>query len=72
MEEDAAAGRPLLAALCVSKTKSEIPAPGFFEKALALGVYSGSVDGSDALAYHASELRRVYAFYENGARKPLL
>ncbi len=33
MEEDAAAGRPLLAALCGSKVRPGRPAPGFFMKA---------------------------------------
>jgi hypothetical protein len=30
MEDDVAAGRPMLAALCVSKTLSGIPGRGFF------------------------------------------
>ena len=37
MEGDVAAGRPMLAALCVSKTHSGIPGHGFFLKAQALG-----------------------------------
>ena len=38
MEEDAAAGRPLLAALCTSKARPGLPGPGFFLKAHALGI----------------------------------
>jgi hypothetical protein len=37
MEADAAAGRPLRAALCRART-SDLPAPGFFAKASALGL----------------------------------
>ncbi|MFE3838116.1 hypothetical protein [Pseudogemmobacter sonorensis] len=41
MEEDAAAGRPLRAALCKARlggaSGTDLPAPGFFEKAAALG-----------------------------------
>jgi DNA-binding Xre family transcriptional regulator len=41
MEEDVAAGRPMLTALCVSKTGANMPAQGFFLKARLLGVFSG-------------------------------
>jgi len=37
MQEDAAAGRPLVAALVVSRTGRREPAPGFFALATALG-----------------------------------
>lgn len=37
MHEDAAAGRPLIAALVVSKTGAGLPQAGFFELAAALG-----------------------------------
>jgi hypothetical protein len=30
MAEDAAAGRPLLAALCISRSQQRLPARGFF------------------------------------------
>ncbi|WP_158815719.1 hypothetical protein [Methylocapsa sp. S129] len=63
MEEDAAAGRPMLAALCVSKTRPGLPGPGFFLKAQALGVFLGDPGGPDAGAFHADEARRVFSFY---------
>ena len=40
MAEDVAAGRPILAAICVSKARTGIPQPGFFLTAQALGVFS--------------------------------
>jgi hypothetical protein len=63
MEEDVAAIRPLLAALCVSKTLSGIPSRGFFLKAEALGLFSGDPMGPEAYAFHADELRRALAYY---------
>lgn len=60
MEEDAASGLPLLAALCTSKTRPGLPAPGFFLKAQMLGLFS---EDMDARAFHADELRRTVSFY---------
>lgn len=37
MEADTAAGHPLRAALCDARLTPGLPAPGFFEKAAALG-----------------------------------
>jgi hypothetical protein len=37
MEEDVAAGRPMIAALVISRRGEKVPASGFFEKAVALG-----------------------------------
>ncbi|GGC89221.1 hypothetical protein [Vreelandella lutescens] len=37
MEEDVAAGRPMIAALVISRRGENLPASGFFEKAVALG-----------------------------------
>jgi hypothetical protein len=63
MEDDVAAGRPMLAALCVSKMRPGIPARGFFLVARVLGVYSGDPTGSEARAFHEIELQRVLSFY---------
>jgi hypothetical protein len=41
MEQDHAAGRPLLAAVCVSRIHGYLPAEGFFIKALELGIEIG-------------------------------
>jgi hypothetical protein len=63
MEADIAAGRPMLAALCVSKIRPGIPARGFFMAARVLGVFSGDPTGPEARAFHAIELQRVLSFY---------
>ena len=63
MEEDVAAGRPILAALCVSKMRPGIPARGFFLAAQSMGVFSGDPTGPGARGFHASELQRVLSFY---------
>ena len=48
MVEDSQAGRPLLAALCVSRLGHCLPARGFFEIAQALGVFAGEPEGPQA------------------------
>ena len=63
MAEDVAAGRPILAAICVSKARTGIPQPGFFLAAQALGVFSGDPTGPEAFAFHARELQRVLSLY---------
>jgi hypothetical protein len=63
MQEDVAAGRPILSVLCVSKTGTEIPQPGFFRAAQALGVFSGDPTGPEARAFHTRELERVLSHY---------
>jgi hypothetical protein len=60
MDGDAAAGRPLLAALCTSKARPGLPGPGFFLKAQALGLFSEDLDER---AFHAGQLRRTILFY---------
>src|SRR6202162_5454311 len=51
MEEDAAADRPFIAALAISKARGGLPAPGFFECARRLGRFAGDPDGQDASAF---------------------
>ena len=63
MADDVAAGRPMLAALCVSKMKPGIPARGFFLAAQSLVVFTGDPTGPEARAFHAIELQRVLVFY---------
>lgn len=63
MSEDAAAGRPLLATVVVSRTRDGLPAPGFFAHARALGRYAGPDTGPEAAAFHAEELAAVRAYY---------
>ena len=70
MEDDVAANRPMLSALCVSKTLSGIPGRGFFSKAQILGVFSGDPTGPEARAFHAKELQRSLSYY--GSKHPRL
>ena len=67
MQEDVAAGRPLLAAICVSKMRPGIPGRGFFLAAQALGVFFGDPAGPEAYHFHAVELHRVHSFYSGAA-----
>lgn len=59
MAEDAAAGRPLLAAVVISRTRQGLPAPGFFARARELGCYDGPESGSEAARWHATERERL-------------
>ena len=61
MEEDAAADRPFIAALAISKARGGLPGPGFFDCARRLGRFTGDLDGQDARTFHATELNAVYA-----------
>ena len=55
MGEDAANGHPFIAALVISRTRGGLPAPGFFERARALGRFDGDEAGPEAWAFHAAE-----------------
>ena len=61
MEEDAAADRPFIAALAISKARGGLPAPGFFDCARRLGRFAGNPDGQAAWSFHAAELNSVFA-----------
>ena len=61
MEEDAAADRPFIAALVISKARGGLPARGFFDCARHLGRFAGDPDGQDAWSFHAAELNAVFA-----------
>jgi hypothetical protein len=61
MEEDAAADRPFIAALVISKARGGLPARGFFDCARRLGRFAGDPDGQDAWSFHAAELDTVFA-----------
>lgn len=63
MREDAASGRPLLAAVAVSAKRGGSPAPGFFAIATELGLYFGPDRGPQAALFHAMELERVHALH---------
>ena len=61
MEEDAAADRPFIAALVISKKRGGLPGPGFFDCARRLGRFAGDPDGRDAMTFHAAELNAIFA-----------
>jgi hypothetical protein len=61
MEEDAAADRPFIAALAISKARGSLPAPGFFDCARCIGRFAGDPDGQDAWSFHTAELNAVLA-----------
>lgn len=60
IREDAAAGRPLSAALVISRGPAGLPGRGFFLLAAELGLYAGPEDGPGARAFHAAELARIF------------
>ena len=61
MEEDAAADRPFIAALAISKARGGLPGPGFFDCARRLGRFAGDPDGQDARTFHAAEPNAFFA-----------
>ena len=63
MAEDAAADRPVIAAMVISKARGGLPAPGFFDCAARLGRFAGDEMGPDAWAFHAVELNAAVAFW---------
>lgn len=63
VREDHAAGRPLLAALAVSRAQGGVPGRGFFHLLTELGRYQGPDRGPEAAAAHAAELAAVWAYW---------
>jgi len=63
MIEDAAADRPFLAAMVISKWRGDLPAPGFFDCAARLGRFPGDATGPDARLFHAAELNALLALW---------
>lgn len=57
VRQDHAAGRPLIAALAVSRAGDGIPGQGFFQLLAELGRYAGPDRGAPAAEAHARELR---------------
>jgi hypothetical protein len=64
---DHAAGRPLLAAVAISRARNGIPGPGFFHLLAELGRYAGPDAGPAAAEAHAGELEAAWAHW--GARQ---
>ena len=69
MAEDAAANRPFIAAMVISKTRGGLPAPGFFDCAARLGRFTGDADCLDAWAFHAVELNCSATIWMGCARQ---
>ncbi len=63
MAEDAAADRPFIAAMVISKARGGLPAPGFFDCAARLGRFAGDATGPDARVFYVAELNAVLAFW---------
>lgn len=63
MYEDAAHGRPFLAALVVSKIRGGLPALGFFDYARRLARFEGEPGGVEARDFHAKELIAAVKFW---------
>lgn len=63
IEEDAIAGSPLIAALVISKARSGLPAPGFFECAKRVGRFHGDTQGEEAVAFYEAELDAAVKFW---------
>jgi len=61
MAEDAAADRPFIAAMVISKWRDGLPAPGFFDCATRLGRFAGDANGPDARVFHTVEINAVLA-----------
>lgn len=61
MDADAAAGRPLIAALVVSRTGAGLPQEGFFDRAAALGRLPAARD--EAVAAYRLEFDAAVATY---------
>jgi hypothetical protein len=63
MAEDAAADRPFIAAMVISKARGGVPAPGFFDCAARLGRFNGDATGLEAWSFHAVELYATIDFW---------
>ena len=61
MAEDAAAGRPFIAALVISRARGGLPAPGFFEAAQRLGRLEAESDSVAATAFYRAEVAAAVA-----------
>ena len=65
MAEDAAADRPFIASIVISRMRGGLPARGFFECAARLGRFAGDPTCMDAYAwaFHEVEINAAFAFW---------
>ena len=61
MEEDAAEGRPLRAALVLGRASDGLPARGFFVKAHELGLCPEDMPHFSAREFHLAQLELLFA-----------
>lgn len=60
MHKDRLAGKPLRAALVVSRNRDGLPAPGFFMLCNELGLYQGAVSGQQAAKFHQTAINNLW------------
>ena len=63
VREDHAAGRPLIAALAVSRVGDNVPGRGFFQLLAELGRYTGPDQGPAAARAHGAELSAALRYW---------
>lgn len=63
MAEDAAASRPFIAALVISRARHGLPALGFFDAAWRLGRFRSEPEGVEAWAFHRAEFKASQSYY---------
>ncbi len=66
MAEDAAVGRPFIAALVISRARGGLPALGFFDCAAHLGRFHVDGTGAAACTFHAAEFNAAVTFWGGG------
>ena len=60
MRRDHAAGKPLRAAIVISRNRGGLPAPGFFALCGELGLYHGAVSGQRAVQFHKAAITKLW------------
>lgn len=65
VEEDAAAGLPLIAAMVISKSRGGLPAPGFFECAKRVGRFQGDPLSAEASVFFEAEFNSAVTFWRS-------
>jgi hypothetical protein len=65
MEEDAAAARPLIAALVISKARGGLPALGFFECAKHMGRFQGDPLQAEASIFFEAEFSNAVEYWRS-------
>jgi hypothetical protein len=63
IREDNASGKPLRAALVISRNRGGLPAPGFFMLCGELGLYRGAVSGQHAAQFHQTTITDLWRKY---------